>query len=156
MKTNVPSLGRSIAKLLPALLLACAAHHPSPLAAQQQLREATQHFADLVLAMDHAAIAALFTPDGEMAADDQAPIRGPAAIEAHLESFKDFHVLAESLTTDSITIKGSTGHVTGTYHQRVRIPSGEVVEVSGGYTADWSRDATGAWQIRRMATTSKR
>ena len=138
-------------------LLACSAH-PRVAAprAEQEIRGLTQHYAELVLAMDSAGIAALFTADGEVAADGQAPIHGPAAIRAHLETFKDYHVLAESLTADRIAVAGSTGHVVGTYHQRVRLPSGEVVEVGGTYTADWVRDPTGAWHIQRMATVAQK
>ena len=141
--------------LLPCLLACSAQREATPLSAQQELRSATQHYADLVLAMDHAGIAALFTRDGEMVADGQPPIQGPAAIQAHLETFKDFYVLAETLTTEEIAVAGKNGHIAGKYHQRVRTPSGSIVEVGGDYTADWVRDRAGTWRLQRMATASK-
>jgi ketosteroid isomerase-like protein len=102
--------------------------------------------------MDHAAIAAMYTRDGEMAAEGAPTIRGPSAIKAHLEGFKDFHVLSETLTTDSINVEGNTARVVGTYHQRVRVPAGDTIVAFGQYTADWLRDAGGQWRVRRMAT----
>jgi len=127
---------------------------PTPANPEDQLRRATQHYADLVLAMDHAAIAALFTPDGEVAVEGQPPIQGPEAIRKHLESFKDYHVQAETLTADTVAVQGTAGRVTGTYRQRVRLPAGDIVEVSGTYTADWQRDTAGVWRLRRMSTKS--
>lgn len=136
-------------------LWCCSAHlHPSMLQSQQKIREATAHYADLVLRMDNGGIAALFTSDGEIAADGRDPIRGPANIEAFLQGFRGFHVLAESLTADSIQVDGAVAHVIGKYRQRVRVPSGDTVEVAGSYTADWIRDSSGPWRIRRMATAS--
>jgi len=103
--------------------------------------------------MDSAAIAALFTEDGEVTVVGQPPVRGRAAIARQLASFIDFHVLAETLTADRLDVAGREGLVAGTYRQRVRIPSGEVVEVHGSYTADWRREADATWHIRRMTTT---
>ena len=136
-----------------AQITACSPRHDAPdLARQREIQQATQHYSDLIVAMDHASIAAMYTNDGEMAAEGQPIIRGPDAIKAHLETFKDFHVLSESLTADTITVSDSAAHVVGTYHQKVRIPAGDVVEVSGGYVADWLLDKTGQWRVRRMAT----
>lgn len=137
------------------LLIGCSASRPSSDSAKQrEIQQATGRYSDLIVAMDHAAIAAMYTEDGEMAAEGQPTIRGPAAIKAHLETFKDFHVLSESLTADSITFSGNAAHVLGNYHQRVRVPAGDVVEVSGRYEADWLLDASGGWRVRRMATAS--
>jgi uncharacterized protein (TIGR02246 family) len=124
--------------------------------ATTQLRQATENYAHLILAMDGAAIAALYTDDGESVVVGQPPLRGPEAIRKQLESFRDYHVLSENLTADTITIDGPDGHVVGKYRQRVRIPSGDVVEVHGGYAADWIRVRRDGWKIRRMVTTPEK
>ena len=46
------------------------------------IRAATQRYDGYVLAMDHAAIAAMFAPDGELDVPGGEPVRGPAAIMA--------------------------------------------------------------------------
>lgn len=122
----------------------------------RELRNATGHYAQLVRAMDHAGIAALFTPNGELVADNNTPIRSPAQIEAFLRSFSEYRVVSETLSTDTVHIAGDTGRVIGIYRQRVRVPAGDTVAVSGSYIADWLRDSSGIWRIRRMATKSKR
>jgi uncharacterized protein (TIGR02246 family) len=120
--------------------------------AADQLRQATATYADLVAQMDHAAIAALFTPDGELVNQGDPPVRGPEAIEHFLESFSEYHVQANTLTADTVTVHASEGQVDGTYWQRVQLPDGNVVEVHGIYTARWLRGADGTWRIQRMAT----
>lgn len=122
-------------------------------AVESELRAATAHYAELVARMDSAAIAALFTEDGEVAVGSQPPTVGRAAILRHLESFRDFHVLAERLTAERIRVQGGHAEVSGSYEQQVRVPAGEVLTVHGSYTASWTKGAGGAWQIRRMVTT---
>ena len=121
-------------------------------AIRREIRQATRNYSGLIVAMDHAAIAAMYTKDGEMSAEGEPTIRGPDAIRAHLETFKDFHVLSEILTTDSISVEGNTARVVGTYHQRVRVPAGDTVMAAGEYMADWLRDPAGQWRVRRMTT----
>ena len=102
--------------------------------------------------MDQDGIAAMFAPDGETADADQAPIRGPAAIRAHLMEFAGFHVLANRLDADSTWIRADTAWQDGTYWQRVRVPAGDTVEVSGRFAVTWERTAPGQWRIKRMRT----
>ena len=121
--------------------------------ADDQLREATQEYAARVAAMDNAAIAALFTTDGEMVVVGQPSVRGRDAIRRHLETFKEFHVEMELLTADTVAARGNSGRVEGTYRQRVRVPAGDVVEVHGTYVAEWMRERNSTWHIRRVLTT---
>jgi uncharacterized protein (TIGR02246 family) len=111
-----------------------------------------RHYGELVAAMDHSAIASLFTPDGEIAIRGRPPITGREAILKHLESFKDHRVESEEITTDSIDVHGAFGHVTGRYRQRVRLPSGRRAEARGAYAADWHREPDGRWYIQFMTT----
>jgi len=115
-----------------------------------ELRQATQRYARLVLHMDNAGIAALFTEDGQLVTQGQKPIEGPKEIESFLEKFKQYHVQAESLETQAVTGNADSGQVTGRYHQSVRLPAGNVVDVHGAFTADWVRGSDDVWRMRRM------
>lgn len=148
---------RRLCTLLAIAVAACASHDAAtPRDDAAALRAATQRYAELVQRMDHAAVAAMFAPGGQIVATGRAPIRGPVAIRKYLESFKDFHVESETMTADSVTVDGAEGYVSGNYRQRVRVPAGDVVEVHGSYTAEWLRGADGVWRIQRIATTAQR
>jgi uncharacterized protein (TIGR02246 family) len=151
---KVLPLSRAAALALGIVVAGCTAHvYPSGPALEDQLRQAMQQYSKLLITMDSAAIAALFTPDGEIVVTGQEPVRGRDAIRKHLESFKDFKVQSDVVTTDMVAVHGDSGHVTGSFRQRVRIPSGEVVEAHGAYTADWLHGPDGKWYIRSMSTT---
>jgi uncharacterized protein (TIGR02246 family) len=111
-----------------------------------ELRQATQRYADLVAKMDNRAIADMFTEDGMMVTAGQKPIQGPKAIEAFLDTFKQYHVQSESLAVIGV----SGGHVVGRYRQKVQLPAGNVVEVRGGFAADWVRGRDDVWRMRRL------
>jgi uncharacterized protein (TIGR02246 family) len=147
-------LSRAAAFVLGIAVAGCTAHvHPSGPALEDQLRQAMQQYSKLLVAMDSGAIAALFTPDGEIVVTGQEPVRGRDAIRKHLESFKDFQVQSDAVTTDTVAVHGEDGHVTGSFRQRVRVPGGEVVEAHGTYTSDWLHGPDGKWYIRSMSTT---
>jgi hypothetical protein len=42
--------------------------------------------------------------------------------------------------------------LTAIFHQRVRVPQGKVVEVSGRLEAHWIRAGKDGWLVKRMAT----
>jgi ketosteroid isomerase-like protein len=137
---------------LAALILgACAAAPPKP-AATAGVEAAFEHYCELLRAMDHTGIAAMFAPDGEVDNPGAAPIRGPAAIDAFLQGFSDYHVLAYTTEAVRILVHGDTAELTGIFHQRVRVPQGEVIEVSGRLEAHWVRAGKGGWLVQRMAT----
>ena len=137
---------------LAALILGgCAATRPAP-AASASVEAAFEHYCELLRAMDHAGIAAMFTADGEVANPGAAPVRGPAAIDAFLQGFSGYQVL--SYTTDEVrtVVSGDSADLTAIFHQRVRVPQGKVVEVSGRLAARWTRAGGGPWLVQRMAT----
>jgi uncharacterized protein (TIGR02246 family) len=138
--------------VLIAVLLAACARTASPADSKMQLRQATDHYAQLVKAMDARAIANLYTAEGESIVAGQPPIRGRDAIRKQLESFIGFSVQSEVLTADTIDVDGPRAHVTGTYRQRVRVPAGDVIEVHGAYAADWLREGSD-WHIQKLLTT---
>jgi uncharacterized protein (TIGR02246 family) len=139
----------SLLALAAALLLSAA---PAP---EKEVRAALAHYADLVRHMDHAAIAAMFTPDGEVLNPGQAPVRGPAAIDAFLQQFSAYRVLSEELKPSSTIVTGDRARQTGIYRQSVRAPDGSTIKVSGAFTIEWLRTADG-WRIQRAATTPDR
>jgi len=142
------------------LVTMLALHAPVPAAArptpEQDVRAALARYVQLVRKMDHAGIAATFAPDGEIVNPGQDPVRGPAAIEAFLRKFSGYKVLSETMTASTTSVTGANASQTGTYRQTVRTPEGQVLHVSGGFTAEWVRNDAGAWRIRRMATSPSR
>jgi ketosteroid isomerase-like protein len=102
--------------------------------------------------MDAAGIGAAFLPDGETSDADQAPIRGPEAIRAHLQAFSTFHVLANHLEADATRVRADTAWQTGTYWQRVQRPAGDTLEVAGRFAVTWIRVTRQQWRIRSMHT----
>ncbi len=145
------ALRKSLALLLVAACVTSTARDP-----ENAIRTATQRYAKLVEAMDEAGIAAMFAPEGDLEVPGRQPIRGPAEIRHYLEGFRNFHVLSEAMTTDAVSVQGSTAHSSGTYRQQVRLPEGNTVEVHGKYALDWVMRSDGAWQITRMGTTPER
>jgi ketosteroid isomerase-like protein len=134
------------------LALAACGSTPSPQAARAQVISALAGYDSLIVRMDHDGIAATFTRDGETADGDQAPLHGPDAIRAQLMTFAAFHVLANRLDPDSTLVSGDTAWQTGSYRQRVQVPAGDTIEVSGRFTAVWRRTAPARWQLWRMHT----
>jgi SnoaL-like domain len=101
--------------------------------------------------MDAAGVAKIYARDGEIANPGQDAIKGRAAIEAFLGRFAEYKVLEYVLTPSATT--GDKNGVTqkGTFHQRVRTPDGQIVEVSGTFTAEWVLEDF-VWHIKRMTT----
>jgi ketosteroid isomerase-like protein len=141
-----------ICAVLFGLLIAGCKAAPSPEAAQRDVLTALAAYDTLILRMDHARIGASFLADGETSDGDQAPIRGPEAIRAHLQRFAAFRVLANSLEADTTRVQADTAWQTGTYWQRVQVPSGDTVEVTGRFEVTWIQTTPGHWKIRRMHT----
>jgi uncharacterized protein (TIGR02246 family) len=120
-------------------------------AAIQEIESNLRRYNNLVLLMDHAGIAELFAEDGVLVGP-KGPIVGPKAIKEFLESFKDYRVKANKTTPIATSVYGAHAKQTGTYWQRVQLPSKETVEVSGKFEASWVR-RQGQWLIEKMSTT---
>jgi uncharacterized protein (TIGR02246 family) len=141
--------------LVAALALSCAnASSPSrgDQRARDEVRRATERYAALIVAMDPAGIAAAFTVEGEMAVEGQVPVHGREAIRRHLEGFSSYHVLSETLTAETVDVRGTVADAAGRFHQTVRRPDGTVIEAHGAYKAEWVRGEDRTWQIRSMTT----
>ncbi len=125
---------------------------PTP---EMEVRAALARYADLVRHMDHAALAAMFTPDGEIVNPGQPPVHGPAAIEAFLRQFSGYQVLVEIMKPERTAVTGDRAAQSGLYRQSVRTPDGSMVSVGGRFALDWVRTSDG-WRIQRAATTPDR
>ena len=117
-----------------------------------RVEAALAQYSKLVLAMDHAGIAALFAPEGEIVNQGAAPVHGREAIAAFLAGFSNFHVLESSIVASSTALADQTAVQLGSYHQKVKTPDGSEVEVWGKFRAEWVRGTDGKWLIARMAT----
>ncbi len=124
------------------LVSACATARPSVV-------DALAQYAAKVQAMDSEGIGASYTADGAMVSPGAPPVVGPAAIAAHLQSFSAFKVLEERMTPELTNQAGDSADQTGTYFQRVTLPSKETIEVSGRFQADW-RFVDGQWRLQRL------
>jgi ketosteroid isomerase-like protein len=124
---------------------------PSPEVAVRSVNLALNQFAQLSRDADSAALARMYTRDGEIVNPGQDPVKGRAAIATFLEKFAEYKVLDYVLTPATTT--GDKNGVTqkGTFHQRVRAPEGRIVEASGTFTAEWVLEDF-VWHIRRMTT----
>ena len=143
---------RAAGLLLLALLATACATHPAP-SATAEVESAFQRYCALMRAMDHSGIEAMFSADGEIVNAGQAPIRGPAMINAFLGGFADYQVLAYTTEPPATRVSGDYASLQSIYHERVRTPDGRVLEVSGHLEALWRRSTHGRWYVTRMATT---
>ncbi|HEY4989497.1 MAG TPA: nuclear transport factor 2 family protein [Opitutaceae bacterium] len=135
------------------LLAACVNPKVKKMEADRADVQARLHrYEGLLLAMDSAGIAAMFTPDGAMVNPNQAPVKGRDAIQKFLASFSDYKVLSNADQATSTLIDGDTSEQIGTYRQKVRSPEGRIFEASGRLEIGWVRDASGEWLIAELAT----
>jgi uncharacterized protein (TIGR02246 family) len=117
--------------------------------AHGDVEAALQAYARSMRAMDAAALAASYTPDGELLQPGMDALRGPAAIRKFLESFGDVKVESASMTTDALQTWGADAMQWGTYTQRVQVP-GKATELRGRFVAQWSRQSNARWLLRRL------
>ncbi len=154
MKLRFASLVVAVALAASVAQTFAAQRGPAPSGeATAQIRRATKHYADLILAMDATGLSEAFATDGEMIVVGQPPVQGRATIKQAFESFKDYKVQSEEMTADYIALTGTGVRAEGSYKQTVQVPDGKVVSVHGTYVADWIRGADGSWLIKTLTTT---
>jgi len=137
--------------LLLAIALAGCTTRPAP---EQAVAAALENYVQLLRRQDAAGLSELFLPDATSGHADQKPIVGRPAIRALLESFANYKVLAHEMPVTSVSVQGNRVTQTGTYHQTVRTPDGQTIQVQGVFVAEWERQPDGRWLIRRMHTDS--
>jgi len=116
------------------------------------LENMSKRYAELTMAMDFPAMAALFAEDGELVNSGSTRLRGAREIGKFLAGFTEFKVLTHEMTVMQITGSQRDWQVDGRFRQQVRLPDKNVVVASGRFSANWVCAADNAWRLRRMAT----
>ena len=98
--------------------------------------------------MDVDSISMLFTSDGNLGNIAY----GPDSIRKFLSRFKNFKVLSQNSTTESINRAHDSTVQKGLYHQIVIVPPNDTVTVKGEYTATWVWIPKNGWHLKRMVT----
>jgi hypothetical protein len=62
-------------------------------------------------------------------------------------------VLRYEIVATRTTINGPAAVQTGSFHQRVRVPDGQMIDVFGKFRAEWVRTPKG-WRLWRMGTST--
>ena len=122
--------------------------HEDSLGAYKALR----HYESLVARMESDSIASLFAADGQLMKSKSESLVGPAAVRSFLQSFSTYHVLQHRMDCDSLFFSGSRVVQSGTYWQKVRIPSGDTLTVDGRFQLEWQRSPNDIWRILRIRT----
>jgi len=127
-----------------------------PATPELEVRAALARYVDLARHMDHAGVAAMFAPDGEIVNPGQATVRGPTAVEAFLRGFDAYRVTFYLMAAERTVVDGDRARQSGRFRQIVTTPDGTQVRPSGTFSIDWVRTAPGTWRIQRAATTPDR
>ena len=98
--------------------------------------------------MDVDSISMLFTSDGNLGNI----AHGRDSIREFLSRFKNFKVLSQNSTTESINRAHDSTVQKGLYHQIVIVPPNDTVTVKGEYTATWVWIPKNGWHLKRMVT----
>ncbi len=107
-----------------------------------------KYYDHLILTTDADSIALIYTEDGELGN----MATGRDSIRNFLYKFKNFKVLYQSSSADSIVIKDDTAIIKGTYHQKTIVPVNDTVSVKGIFMEKWIWLKDGGWHIRKMET----
>jgi uncharacterized protein (TIGR02246 family) len=123
---------------------------PSPSSAATEIEAATQEYASLLKALDATALAAFYTPDGELLEPGMAALKGPKAIQKFLGSFGDVRIESATMASESIEAWGADAIQWGSYAQRVVVPGQPAADFSGRFVAQWTKASKGRWLLRRF------
>ena len=134
------------------MIASCDSARDDSATATAAVNAALARYAKFATAMAHDSVAALFAERGELGGAGQPTIVGPAAIRAHLESFKGYHVLTNDLHADTTLASRDTAYQAGTFRQRVIIPNGDTVVAQGRFSVVWARERGDVWRIKTMGT----
>jgi uncharacterized protein (TIGR02246 family) len=118
--------------------------------ARSEVESAMQDYARLQAVADSDGLAASYTQDGELLEPGMEALSGREAIKKFLASFGDVRIEWASMTSGAIDVWGDAAVQRGSYAQRVTLPGKPAEEHRGRYVAQWSRQASGKWLIRRL------
>jgi len=125
---------------------------PKPGAARAEVEGALREYALLQKAADAVRLSAFYTQDGELIEPGMQPLTGPEAIRKFLESFGAVRIETSSMDPEATEVFGDQAFQWGVYAQRVALAGQPPAEYRGRFVAQWSRQATGQWLIRRLLT----
>lgn len=134
------------------IMISCHGVSPTP-----DLTTALATYDRLILKTDADSIALLYTIDGDLGNK----AHGRDSIRTFLLQFKDFKVLEQHSTIDSISAGQDTGFIAGHYQQRVIVPVKDslnpahihdTVTAKGSFRSTWIQVPEYGWQIRKMET----
>jgi uncharacterized protein (TIGR02246 family) len=111
-----------------------------------------QRYAERVMARDHSAIAAMFTPGGVIVSPEGKAIRGPDAIDRYLRHALRDRVVDGRIAPARTTVHGDTARQAGFYEQRMRTWTGGTRRESGRFAVTWLRVRPREWRILRLET----
>jgi uncharacterized protein (TIGR02246 family) len=100
-------------------------------------------FMDAFIRKDSAAIAFLYTSDGQLFPPRSEPVSGKAAIKHYWQAMMEIGV--RKLTTTELNVYGEAAHEVGRY--AIEMPDGDEAS-SGSYIVIWKREA-GEWRMHR-------
>lgn len=147
---------KSFTILLVLLLAACALSTSLPVerasSSEHEVALRLVQYTEVLRRQDAQALSAMFEPAGSMGHQGQPVINGRSAIQAFLESFASYKVVSHEMRVLSASAQGGVVRQTGTYAQTVRTPAGQVLHVTGTFTAVWRHQPNGQWLIESMRT----
>lgn len=115
-----------------------------------QVEEALRAYERLVRLKDSRGLSAMYAPDGELLEPGMEPLKGPEAIRKFFESFAAVEIESASMTADTIEACQDQALQWGHYAQRVIAPGQPAADYTGRFVLEWSRQANGAWLVRRL------
>ena len=114
---------------------------------KSEIESAMSRYNYFIQKVDADSIALMFTPDGDLGK----MAHGPAAIKNFLDGFKNFQVLSQKSSTESILLKKDSAVQTGHYKQ-VAVVGKDTFHVKGAFTTLWLWQKQTGWRIKNMET----
>jgi ketosteroid isomerase-like protein len=133
-------------------LVACATSVSAPEAAEAAVARRLAQYVELLRRQDAPGVAAMFEPSGSMAHQGQPPVVGRRTIQAFLESFASYKVLAHQMQVASVVAQQRTVQQSGTFAQTVVTTEGRTVQVGGTFVVVWRHRMGGQWLIQNLRT----
>jgi SnoaL-like domain len=152
-KGYIKNIVLSVTVLLLVLLYYCHRKLPSP----PDIHDAMATYDRLILKTDADSIALLYMAEGDLGNK----VHGRDSIRKFLQQFKNFKVLQQHSTIDSLSLDQDTGYMSGRYHQEVIVPvqdslnpkhRHDTVNVNGKFASVWIRLPEYGWRIQKMET----
>ena len=112
------------------------------------VKEAMNHYDQLILKLDADSLALMYTPNGQLGN----MATGRDSIRHFLSGFKNVKVIAQNSTTSSLIITKDTAIQKGIYTQSDVINEKDTVHVKGEYFARWVWIEGEGWRIQKMET----